>query len=448
MRIGRLGPALSVAVCAFLLPFQALAQTLIRDAEIERTLDRMTAPILQAAGLSPSTVEIYILQDRDLNAFVAGGRNIFLNTGLIMKLDTPEELLGVIAHETGHIAGGHLARRAIAQRNAQGPAALGLLIGIAAGIAGGGEAGAAALGGSQALVARYFLKFTRAEEAAADQAALDYLRRARISPEGLLGVMELFRGQEVFTVGNVDPYVQTHPLSTARYELLERKVREITAADSFATDPQTAYWHGRMRAKLEGFLDRPERVLARYEDAPETEFSLYATAVAWHRMPNTTKALAAIDKLIAMHPDDAYYWELKGQILFESARGDEAVPPYRKAVALAPDAPLIAGGLGRALLALGDPAADREALKVLEEARRDDIGDAAVLRDLAVAYARAGDDGMAALATAERYALSNDIQSALIHARRAVSILKEGTPGWIRAQDILALDREGAGPDN
>lgn len=433
------GRCFAAAILALGTAAPANAQSLIRDSEIERTLERMSAPVFQAAGLSPSTVDFYIISSRELNAFVAGGRNIFLNTGLIQRLETPEQLLGVIAHETGHIAGGHLARRAIAGRNATGPAALGFLLAIAAGIAGAGEAATAIAGGSQAALQRSFLAFTRGEEASADQAALDYLTRARIDPEGLIEVMALFRGQEVFTVGNIDPYVRTHPLSTERYELTERRVREIQARYDFPDDPETDYWHARMRAKFEGFLDRPERVLSRYEGRTD-EPALYAMAVAWHRMPDVERAVATVDRLIAMRPNDPYYWELKGQILFESGRGAAAVDPYRRAVALAPDAPLIAGGLGRALLALGDPAADAEALAVLEKARRDDVGDNAVLRDLATAYARAGNDAMAALATAERYALAGRIEDAVLHARRAAADLARGSPGWIRAQDILALE--------
>ena len=431
--------AAGVVAAALALPGAASALSLVRDAEIEQTLNRMAAPIFQAAGLPAASVEILMVNDRSLNAFVAGGRRIFLFTGLMTELETPEELLGVIAHETGHIAGGHEARRAINIRNAQGPALIGLLAGIAAGAAGGGDAAAAIAGGAQGVLGRTLLRYNRSEEASADQAALSYLERAGIDPDGLREVLERFRGQEVLAIGNLDPYVLTHPLSTERMSLIERRVGALSGR-AWPVDPQQAYWHQRMRSKLSGFLQDPSRVIARLQGQPETEFTLYERAIALHRLPDPDAAVAAVDRLIAMRPNDPFYLELKGQILLESGRAGAAVPAYRAAVGMAPAEPLIKAGLGRALLQSNDPAANAEALRVLEEARREDLADASALRDLATAYDRAGNRGMATLATAERYALVGDFESALSLAERASGILPQGSPGWLRAQDILALD--------
>lgn len=418
---------------------KADARSLIRDAEIERTLRQMSAPILQAAGLSPATVNLYIINDRSLNAFVTGGRNIFLHTGLLTELDTPKEVLGVIAHETGHIVGGHEARRAINLRNARGPALVGLLLGIAAGVAGGGEAGLAVAAGSQGILQRSLLKFNRAEEASADQAGISYLDRAGIDPIGLLQVIERFRGQEVLSIGNLDPYVLTHPLGTERFSLMERRIAERRKA-SYPENKEALYWFKRMQAKLDGFLDSPERVLDRLAEQPETEYALYEKAIALHRVPDARGAVAAMDRLIALRPNDPFYIELKGQILLESRQPERALPQYRRAIQLAPNQPLIKAGLGRTLLQLRSGAADAEALKVLQDARSDDLADAAVLRDLATAYERAGDTGMATLATAERYALVGNVKNAISLARRAAAILPQGSPGWLRSQDILKLD--------
>lgn len=429
--------ALAVLATSFA-GLQAHAAGLIRDAEIERTLRNMSSPIFQAAGFSADSINIYILNDHTINAFVANGRNMFLNTGLLTTLETPEELLGVIAHETGHISGGHEARRAITLRNAKGPALLGVLVGIAAGVAGGPEAGAGVIAGSQSAIMRGLLQYNRGEEASADQAALGYLDRSGISAVGFQKVLERFRGQEVFTVGNIDPFILTHPLSTERMQLIERHVAD-TASRNYPSDPERAYWHGRMRAKLTGYLDDPTRVLDKLDSQPETEETLYARAWALYKLPDMKGALATADRLIAMRPSDPYYIEMKGQILFETGHADEAVPYYRQAVKFAPGETLLEAGLGRALLALDNPAADREALAVLQAARDRDPADALALRDLATAYARAGDQGMASLATAERFALTGDTETAMVHARRASSALKEGSPGWLRAQDILAL---------
>ena len=419
------------------LALPAAAQGLIRDSEIERTLKLLSVPIYKAAGVNPNSITMFIVNDRSLNAFVAGGRNIFLNTGLIIELATPAELQGVIAHELGHITGGHLARRNIKLRNARGPALLGLLAGIAVGAAGGGAAGIAVAAGSQGALLRDVLRHTRSEEASADQAAMTYLDRAKINPEGLQKVFERFRSQQAFAVGNIDPYIITHPLSSQRLQLIERRVAEI-GIENRETPPEHLYWHARMRAKLDGFLNPPQLVLNKLADEPETEFTHYAKAIALRRI-SPGEAMAHIDKLFEYRPNAPFYIELKGQILFEGGKPREAAPLYRQAAALEPNEPLIKAGLGRALLAFNEPAADTEALKVLKEARSVDMADASALRDLATAYSRAGDYGMASLATAERLALRGDTKDALIHARRASSVLPEGSPGWLRAQDILSL---------
>ncbi|HUF88275.1 MAG TPA: M48 family metalloprotease [Thermohalobaculum sp.] len=430
-----------VALTLALAPQLAAALSLIRDAEIERTLERMARPVFQAAGIGPASVDIYIVNNRDLNAFVAAGNNIFLYSGLLTTLETPEELIAVIAHETGHLAGGHQARRGMNLRDARGPALLAVLAGIAAAAAGGPQVGAAVAVGGQSALQRSLLAYNRAEEASADQAAIDYMLRAGVNPEGLLKVISRFRGQEVLTMGNVDPYVQTHPLSTERVQLIERRVGE-TAGRTFPEDPERAYWHARMRAKLRGYLDDPQRVLDGHSGQAETEEALYAKAVALYRRPAFQEALDATGRLIAMRPADPYYIELKAQLLFETGHAEQAVPLYREAVRLSPEEPLIDAGLGRALLALNTPEANAEALDVLQKARARDLGDVSALRDLATAYSRAGQDGMAALATAERYALTGNTEDAVLIAGRAATVLPEGSPGWLRAQDILALDTD------
>ena len=301
----------TVALALNLQPLMAAAG-LIRDAEIERTLKSMSAPIFKAAGFPPDKIDIYILNDKTLNAFVANGSNMFLHTGLLQTLETPEELLAVIAHETGHISGGHQARRQINFRNARGPALLGLLVGIAAGVAGGGGAAATALAaGSQSAVLRTLLRYNRGEESAADQAALQFLDRADIDPSGMARVFGRFRGQELLTIGNVDPFILTHPLSSARLQLIDRRIAEA-AGRQFPEDPDRDYWHGRMRAKLIGFLDSPERVLDRLEGQDETEEVLYTKTVALYRLPAMADAIAAADRLIALRPQRPVLYRAQG----------------------------------------------------------------------------------------------------------------------------------------
>jgi predicted Zn-dependent protease len=433
----RLAAAALVGALAFL-PGALAAQGLVRDAETEATLRRIAEPVFRGGAVSPDSIDLYIVGDRRPNAFVAGGRNIFVHTGLLMRLTSPAQIQAVLAHELGHINGGHLARRGIEVQRAGGAVALGALLAIAAGIAGSPDAAAAVFTGSLSVVTRGLLAFTRGEEASADQAALSYLEAARINPTGMIEVLEMFRGQEVLAAGHVDPYARTHPMSVDRM-LLIRKRLETSPWNTARDSPDLVYRFERMRAKLDGFLERPERVLAQLDPKDDSEFALIRRAVALHRRPDPAGALAAVERLVAKRPSDPYYHELKAQILLESGKVAEAVPEYRRALALAPHEPLIRASLARALLARGAAKEDAEALGLLEQAVRDDPANAGALRDLALAYARGGKEGLAALTTAERYALQTRFKDAAIHARRAVALLPEGSPGWLKAQDIILL---------
>lgn len=418
-------------------PLRALE--LIRDAEIERTLARISDPLFRAAGLSPAVVNIYIVNSPDLNAFVAGGQNIFLHTGLLTRLETVDQLRAVIAHETGHIAGGHLTRRNEALKGARGVAALGMIGALAASAAGSPEAGLAIISGSQQAALRNALAHSRAEEAAADQAGLRYLAYARSDPEAFLEVMRMFRSREGFTGSGRQSYTRTHPLWSERLTLIENKVRELPARSEI--DPETAYWHGRMVAKLEGFLAPPRETLDRYPDSDTSETARLARAVALHRLPDPDRALAEVEALIDLRPEDAFYHELKGQFLLELGRAEVAAASYRRAADLAPRQAQILGGLGRALLNMDSAEATREARDVLREAARLDRGDTGIWRDLALAEARTGNDGAAALATAERLMVEGKPNEAIRNAARALDLLPRGAPGWRRAEDLTTMAR-------
>ena len=419
----------------------ASAQSLIRDAEVEHTISMMAEPILKAAGYSPDSINILILNDRSLNAFVFGGRNMILNTGLLTRVETPEAVMGVIAHEMGHIAGGHLTRRQINAEALQGPLLVGAILAAVAGAASGrGEVAVAGALGVQGAAQRSFLAYSRGEEAAADQAGASYMEQAGLDPEASLDVLRIFRGQEVFAAGNVDPYARTHPLSADRMQLLEDRVARSPAKGGKVSE-ELQYWHARMRAKLAGFLSSPARTISILENSenPDSEFNTLTRAIAYHLLPSPAKAMAEVERLIALRPNDPYYLELKGQILFESGDAAGSIAPYRKASELAPDEPLIRGSLGRALLALNDPTANAEALAALEDATRTDPGEIAVLRDLALAYARDGQEGKAALATAQRFAFQGAPKDTFRHATRALDLLPVGSPGWLKADDIRAV---------
>jgi len=370
---------------------------------------------------------------------VAGGANMFLHTGLVTRLETVDQLKAVIAHEIGHIAGGHIARRDQALGGARGIAAVGMAAAVAAALGGSPEAGLALATGSQTAARRAALAHSRAEEATADQAGLRYMAAAGADPEAILEVLRLFRGQEALLRSSQDAYALTHPLWSERIALLEARIAEMPAAPP--PDPADAYWHGRMVAKFRGFLQSPGATLRAYPDADRSEAATLARAVAYHREPSLRRALANVDALIAARPDDPYYHELRGQFLLEAGEAAAAAAAYRRAVALAPKEPLILGGLGRALLNSDAPGAGAEAAEALRRSAAMDRANPEVLRDLALAEARLGNEGQAALATAERFALAGDFPDAMRQAERAAALLPRGSPGWTQAQDVITMAR-------
>lgn len=422
------------------------ARSYITDTEIELYIRELATPVFQSAGLSPSAIDLYFINDDTLNAFVAGGQNIFFHTGLLMATETPEQLLGVIAHETGHIAGGHLARSGEALRNASQNALLGIILGAGAALATGrGDAATAIFKGSQAAVQGSLLEYSRAQESAADQAGIRYLESNQETSKGMLEFLSTLSGQELLSGRSRSPYASTHPLTRDRIAFVEEQVRKSRYSDKkLPEDLQLK--HRRMVAKLHGFINSPART---FRDYPETETSLearYARAIATYRLPDTTKAESLVDDLLADNPDDPYFLELKGQILFEAALPVKAEAAYRKAHEALPDAPRIELELARVLLALGTKEDDQEAQAHLENVVRKLPNSTFAWRQLAIAYGRNGEHGMSALALAEEAFRAGRERDAALQANRAKQKLQPHTEAWLRATDIEEIstprDRE------
>lgn len=415
----------------------ARAIGLLRDADIEYGLGQLAAPILRAAGLSPNQVRVLVVDDNRLNAFVADSQTIFVNYGLILKLNNARSLQAVLAHEAAHISNGHLTRRAGNARNARTAAGLGLILAGAAAAAGQGEAAAGIAFGTVSSARGVFLGHTRAEEASADQSAVRTMVRAGVDPQGAVEVLEIFRGQEALSVGRQDPYMLTHPLTRDRFRAMQAFV--AGAGTPPPPDGTANYWFARIKGKLSAFKRAPNWTLRRADEGPTKDIALMRKAAAYHRQSDMKRALQNIDGAIALRPRDPFLLDLKGQILLESRQAGAAVQTMKQAAALAPRDALILGGLGRALLASGNP---RAALDALERARGRDFRDGRILRDLATAYAQTGQTGMASVLTAERYALQGRLPDAEIHAKRAEALLPRGSGAWQRAQDVLSAARQ------
>ncbi len=410
--------------------------SLIRDAEIEDTIRAYAEPLFAAAGLDPKAVQVHLVNDRSLNAFVAAGQRLFINTGLIMATERPNQLIAVIAHETGHISGGHLARKQAALRNLKVQSILAMVLGVGAAVASGkgAAAGAIALGGTEAAE-RMFLKYNRTEESAADQAALRFLDLTGQSSSGMLEFFEIIGGQDLLVGASQDPYVRSHPLTSERIA----SVRSHLARSPFADQPDPPEFvvaHDRMQAKLRGFLSSPKSTLRRYPTSDQSVVARYARAVAYHRRVELERALAEIDSLLAEQPNDPYFNELKGQILYENGKVIEAIAPYQRAVDFHPGSPLLMMGLAQAMIATDRPDLNAAAIPHLELAVARDRDLAGAWHQLAIAYGRGGDLGLSALASAEEHLAAGDYRSASRQARRAMKKLAEGSPAWLRAQDI------------
>ena len=405
----------------------------IRDVEIEGLLHDITDPVLDAAGISRGAVRLYIVQDRNLNAFVAGGLNLFVNTGLLMRTEHAGQLAGVIAHEVGHIAGGHLSRVSGAQKRAVGEVILSTVLGAAAAVAGAPALGTAIIAGGQTVAQSDFLAFSRSQEQAADQAGVSYLRRIGVSSAGLAEFFRILDEQSLLSAARQNPYLRSHPLTRDRIRFVEGQVDQENHEDR-GYPPAWTERHARMVAKLEAFLDDPARVLQKATGDSLTD--RYKRAIALYRLPDLKKAVAEIDGLIAEHPNDPHFHELKGQMLFENGRVSEAVQPYRDALHLNP-APLFQIGLARALMESGGNEAGREAIDHLQAAVRDESDNAGAWRLLGIAQGRAGDETQASLSLAEWALLAGKREDAELHARRAESKIGPNDAGWLQLQDIL-----------
>ena len=420
------------------------AISLIRDAEIEGLLRLYAKPIFKIAGLSTSSVRVYVIANPQINAFVSGGQRMFVHTGLFTQSKTPNEVIGVIAHETGHIAGGHLARMDDQLRRASAESIIGMLIGAAAAVggavSGSGEAAKVGQGiiiGSQGTAQRGFLQYQRSMEASADEFALRYLASTKQSAKGMLTMFDRLARQTLASTQNADPYLFSHPMPLERVRTLAERAK---ASPSFGAvdSPALQLRHDLVKAKLSGFMDSPQAVFKRY---PKSDMSLpgrYARAIAMFRRGDIANALPIIDSLTSDLPKNPYFWELKGQALLENGQAKRAIPALQEARKLLPQQALLQILEAEAYLSAQNPDGAVDALRLLIQAQRLEPDNPQVYKLLAQGYAQKGDVPRAELATADYAVLTGDRDLAVEKATFAQTQFKQGTAEWLRADDILA----------
>jgi predicted Zn-dependent protease len=416
---------------------------IIRDAEIEQLLRDYTQPILRAAGLAQQNVRVVIINDRSFNAFVADGHRIFINSGALMQAKTPNEVIGVLAHESGHIAGGHLARMREQMANASTESLVAMLLGVGAMVAGarsgggGADIGMAALTMPQGLIQSSMLAYIRTQEEQADRAGVKFLTATGQSPKGMYDTFKRLGDELLFQSRYIDPYLQTHPMPKERVAALEELVKTSPYWDK-KDSPELQARHDLMRAKLYGYLDRSEIASNRYPASDQSLPARYARAIAASRFSDVRGSLTQIEALIEAQPQNPYFQELKGQTLLEAGKPTEAIAPLRRAVQMAPNPALIQILLGRALVESNDPAHLNEAISMLETSLVREADSPEAYSQLAMAYGRKGDLPHADLASAESALMRGDVKAARMLANRAKERFPVGSPGWVKADDITA----------
>ena len=422
-------------------PRRQAGPPIVRDAEIEQLLREYTQPILKAAGLAQQNIQVVIINQRSFNAFVADGRRIFVNAGTIMEADTPNQVIGVLAHETAHIAGGHLSRLRDELRTATTASIIAMILGgaamVAASRSGGdtGGAGLAALSAPQAAIQNSLLAYVRSQEDAADRAGVRFLTATGQSAKGMYETFKRLADQILFVSRQIDPYMQSHPLPAERVRALEGLAKSSPHWDK-TDSPALQARHDLARAKLYGFIDPRDGVGRRYPISDNSVAARYARAIAAYRFGNVPGAIQQIDALIQLQPQNPYFHELKGQALLEAGRAADAIAPLRRAVQLAPNASLIQIMLGQALLATNNKAYADEAVTLLEAASRREPDSPEAFEQIALAYGRKGDLARADLASAQASFARGDLKTARALAGRAKSRFPVGSPGWVRADDI------------
>ncbi|MEO0399680.1 MAG: M48 family metalloprotease [Pseudomonadota bacterium] len=432
------GVALTLSAAA-----PAAAQTLLRDAEMEEWLDDYSRPLLEAAGVAPDSIRILIIGDPTFNAF-AGGRIMGFHTGLFTQSATPNEIEAVIAHEIGHIAGGHTARSDEVYANASRPMLLSLALAVGAAAAGAPEASMALLGLGQNIGLANVLKYSRGQEASADQASLTYLERSGKSGKGAIDVWARMRNQQIIRGFTINPYQQSHPLAMERLTALQQRV-EASPYYDVADSEEDILRLEMIKAKINGFLSEPDVALRQYPVSDVSAPARYARAVAYYRNADIDKGLAEIDSLLAEQPENAYFHELKGQMLFEFGRIKDSIAPHAESVRLDPGEALLRLNLGRALVATEDAEQLPDAVRALKTAVLIEQDNAYAWFELSRAYGFQGNLPMAHLATAESKYHAGAKGEAAVFAQRAIKDLSKGTPEYRQAADIIQAARN-AGP--
>lgn len=415
--------------------FNANSATLINDTEIEKEITNIIMPIAKAADIPENRLKIYIVRDDSFNAFVRGGEDIFVYTGLLKQIKNPNALRAVVAHELGHTIGGHMVQISQRMHDEIVRALIIQTLGVGLMVAGGNpSAGAGVMAGATGIAQQSLLSFSRDEERMADDMAIDLMIRANQNPNGLIEVFEQMRDISGEFESRINPNRINHPLTSERMnnaKLKISKLKKIPTQQKSAIAQENKNYEI-LRAKLIGYLDTDKNVIIKYPYTDKSDAAIYARAIANMQSGNLDTAKTGTQTLIARNPNNPYYYELLGDIEYQYGAYDDSVASYEKSLKLTKNAPQIETALALVL---------SERNKLGDKERAKELCKRVILTEPSpLSYwilARVTDGGESDWAMAEYYNMNGDKKNAKKYAKSAQKKSKKDSPEYIKSEDIL-----------
>jgi len=421
--------------------FAAAGISIIRDDETEKLLKEITDPIIRAVGLDSDSIEIVIVNDPSINAFVSGGQRIFIHTGLIAEADDVSTVIGVLAHEAGHIKGAHIIQKGSDYEKANYGAIAGYVLGLGSVLAGApAEAGLAISSASQNIAMRNLLSYSRDYENAADTVALEVCKKIGVTPRGLVNLLRKIQSEQKISGDIVDKYMLTHPVSEERIKYIENYIKKHPEIDKKpAEEIQKKFLM--VKAKIYGFLYSSKKTKQIYQ-GKTTDEALYALSVIKHREAKFSESDNYLNQLIARYPSNYYFYELRAQFLFERGKVDQSISEYRKVLIKLENSVLIRLKLANALLNKKDAASYQEAVSQLKAALLSEPRNISLTNQLGLAYGKLGNLGTSYLYFAESSIIAKNLNNAKFYLQKAERYINKASPEFIKLTELKnELDR-------
>ena len=387
---------------------------IVRDAEIENFFHDLSFPIVESSTIKGTKINFYLDKQNYINAFVTSGPKIFITTELLIKTNSVDQIAGVIAHEIGHITGGHLSKRYNAYEDSMFTTMISSILAVGAIAAGSPSAGSAILMGGEHIRNQQILSFSRNQESYADQTAIKLLKKSNYSVKGLYELFEILERKERFS--KINPYNQTHPLSIERKRVIEDHIdyKENIESNYLLNERLKL-----IKAKLIGYTTKKERFNIYYPVDRNSLESWYARSIHYYLNGDIDKALIFIDKCINQKKENPYFYELKGQILYENGRSLLAINSYKEAIKYKNDEKHFYLAISKAIYTQKDIRLYDEGISFLKKYINEEDFPIEAWHYLGLYYGKMGKYVLSSLALAEKFLLLNDIKNAKLQLQKA-----------------------------